>query len=58
MIYIPSFIKISSGIQELKARGYTDTQHGDFISLLLYSQNKESRLKMEYGFMVSTGLVR
>jgi hypothetical protein len=26
MIYIPSFIKIGSGIQKLMGRGYTDTQ--------------------------------
>jgi hypothetical protein len=31
MTYIPSFIKIGSSIQKLK--GYTDTQHGDRISL-------------------------
>jgi hypothetical protein len=33
MIYIPSLIKIGSGI------------HGDLVSLLLFFQNKESRLK-------------
>jgi hypothetical protein len=26
MIYIPSFIRIGSGIQKLTWRGYTDTQ--------------------------------
>jgi hypothetical protein len=36
MIYIPSFIKIISGIQTLMGGGeFTDTQHGDFISVLL-----------------------
>jgi hypothetical protein len=35
MIYIPSFIKIGSGIQKLK-RGFTETQHDDLISLLLF----------------------
>jgi hypothetical protein len=36
MIYIPSFIKISSGIPKLIGEGYTDTQHGDLISLLYF----------------------
>jgi hypothetical protein len=47
MIYIPSLIKIGSGIQKLM-RGVSQThrQHGDFISLLLFFQNKESRPKM------------
>jgi hypothetical protein len=46
MIYVPSFIKIGGGIQKL-IRGYTDTaarQHGDFISLLLFFNNKKSGL--------------
>jgi hypothetical protein len=35
MIYIPSFIKIGSGIQKLiVGGGFTDTQDGDRISLL------------------------
>jgi hypothetical protein len=37
MTYIPSFIKIGSGIQKLMwGRGFTDThrQHGDLIRLL------------------------
>jgi hypothetical protein len=38
MIYIPSFIKIGSGIQNFMATGFTDTQihrqHRDRISLL------------------------
>jgi hypothetical protein len=33
MIYVPSFIKIGSGIQKLKG-GFTDTQDGDRISIL------------------------
>jgi hypothetical protein len=33
MTYIPSFIKIGSGIQKLIG-GYTDTQDGDRVSLL------------------------
>jgi hypothetical protein len=36
MIYIPSFIKIGSGIQQ-----------GDLISLLLFFQNEGSRLIKE-----------
>jgi hypothetical protein len=46
VIYIPSFIKISSGIQKL-IRGDTQAhrQHDDSISLLLFFQNKGSRLK-------------
>jgi hypothetical protein len=53
MIYIPSFVKISSGIQKLivgrEIHRYTDTQtsrqHGDRNSLFLFLQNKESTLK-------------
>jgi hypothetical protein len=41
MIYIPSFVKIGSGIQKF----IHSTQHGDFISLFLYFQSKASRLK-------------
>jgi hypothetical protein len=43
MIYIQSFIKIASGIQ--KFTGGIHRQHGDLISLFLFFQNKESRLK-------------
>jgi hypothetical protein len=46
MIYIPSFIKIGSGIQKLMGgEGYlwTHKQRGDGISLILFFQNKESR---------------
>jgi hypothetical protein len=34
MIYIPSFIKIGSGIQKLIGGIHTHRQHGDRISLL------------------------
>jgi hypothetical protein len=51
---IPSFIKTDSPIQKLiGGGGYTDRhthtyrQQGDLISLLLFYQNKESRLKKE-----------
>jgi hypothetical protein len=43
MMYIPRFIKIGSGIQTLI---WGETQRGDLISLLVFFQNKESRLKM------------
>jgi hypothetical protein len=45
MMFIPSFIKIGSGIRK------TNRQHGDRISLLLFFffQNKESRLKVKVG---------
>jgi hypothetical protein len=46
MIYIPSFIKTGSGIQKL-IRGWGGAQDGDRISLLLFCQNKESRLRNE-----------
>jgi hypothetical protein len=37
MIYIPSFIKIGSSIQNLiRGRGVHRQQHGDLISLLLF----------------------
>jgi hypothetical protein len=46
MIYILSFTKIGSGIQKLTVRdSQTHRQHGDLISLFLFFQNKESRLK-------------
>jgi hypothetical protein len=38
MIYIPSFIKIVSGIQKLMGAGFTDR------SLLSFFKNKEGRL--------------
>jgi hypothetical protein len=47
VIYVPSFIKIGSGIQKLIGgiHRHTHRQQGDLISLLLFFQNKESRLK-------------
>jgi hypothetical protein len=48
MTYIPSLIKIGSGIQKLiGGDSQTHRQHGDLIRLLLFFQNKESRLKKE-----------
>jgi hypothetical protein len=48
MIYIPSFIKINSGIQQLIGGDLqTHRQHGDSMSILLFLQNKESRLNTE-----------
>jgi hypothetical protein len=47
VIYVPSYIKIGSGVQKLM-EGYADTythgQQRDLISLLF--QNKESKLKI------------
>jgi hypothetical protein len=37
MIYISSLLKISSGIQKLRGDTQTHRQHGDRISLLLFS---------------------
>jgi hypothetical protein len=47
MSNIPSFIKISSGIQKLIGGGgdsQTHRQHADLLSLLLFFKNKESML--------------
>jgi hypothetical protein len=46
MVYIPSFIKIGSGLQTLIGE-FTNTNrpHGDLIRLILFFQNKESMLK-------------
>jgi hypothetical protein len=46
MIHIPSFIKMGSGIQQIMG-GDTRIlgQQGDHISLLLFFQKKENRLK-------------
>jgi hypothetical protein len=46
VIYIPSFIMTGSGIHKL-IRG-THRPQGDPISLLLFFQNKESRLKIRH----------
>jgi hypothetical protein len=50
MIHIPSFVKIGSGIEKFDGGGThthskTHRQQGDLVSLLLFFQNKESRLK-------------
>jgi hypothetical protein len=51
MIYVPSFIKIGSGVQKLLGEmhilihRHTHRQQGNLVSLLLFFQNKESRLK-------------
>jgi hypothetical protein len=46
MIYIPSFIKIGSGIQKLiRGDSQTHRKNGNLKSLLFF-QNKESRLKI------------
>jgi hypothetical protein len=45
MIYIPSFMKIGSGIQKLLGGTQTHRQQGDLISLLLFFHNKESKPK-------------
>jgi hypothetical protein len=50
IIYIPCFINICSGIQKLMQGGYRDIHHGDHISLLLFFQNKKSRLNWD-GFV-------
>jgi hypothetical protein len=46
LIYLPSFIKYGSAIQKLIKDG-VHRQHGYLISLLLFFQNKESRLKIK-----------
>jgi hypothetical protein len=49
MMYIPSFVQIGSGLQTfVKGETQTHRQHGDFISLLLFFENKGSRLKMYF----------
>jgi hypothetical protein len=47
MTYIPSFIKIGSGIRKLRRGVHRQShrQHGDLISLPLFFQNKEIWLK-------------
>jgi hypothetical protein len=57
MIYIPSFIKIGSGIQKLIG-GDTQRQHGDRISLLqFFFRNMQSGLKTHLGRRVKCPLV-
>jgi hypothetical protein len=45
LIYISSFIKIGLGIQKLMEGGGVHREHGGLISLILFFQSKESRLK-------------
>jgi hypothetical protein len=45
MIYVPSFIKIVWGIQNL-VQGYTGTRRSDLINTILIFQNKESEVKI------------
>jgi hypothetical protein len=46
VIYIPSFMKIGSGIQKLTRGIHRHTQtECDLRSLVLFFENKESRLK-------------
>jgi hypothetical protein len=48
MIYMPSYIQIVSGIQKLiTGDSQTHRQYGDCISLLLFFQNTDSRLKIQ-----------
>jgi hypothetical protein len=45
VIYVPSFIKIGSGVQNsIRGDTHTHGQQRDLISLLYFFQNKESRL--------------
>jgi hypothetical protein len=47
-IYIQNFVKIGSAIQKfIGGDTQTHRQHGDRISLLLFFQNKENRLKAD-----------
>jgi hypothetical protein len=52
MLYMPSFVNTGSGIEKLVGVGYTDTQNGQLISLVLFFQNKESRLKIKVPTMI------
>jgi phospholipase C len=47
MMYVLKFHEDWLSHSEIDKGGYTDTQHGDHISLLLFFQNKESRLKLK-----------
>jgi hypothetical protein len=46
MIHMPSFIKIGLAIQKLI--GGIHRQHGNRINILLFFQNKESRLRRDH----------
>jgi hypothetical protein len=49
MIYIPSFIKIGSGIQKIIEGGLTDTQTAWIAHKPSFiCQNKERRLKVDF----------
>jgi hypothetical protein len=50
MTSIPNFIKIGSSNHKLIRGIQTHRQHKDLISLLLFYQNKESRLQTESSF--------
>jgi hypothetical protein len=56
MMHIPSFIKTDSAIQKLMG-GDTQihTQQRELINLLLFFQNKESRLKEFHGYRKRDG---
>jgi hypothetical protein len=58
VMYIPSFIKIGSGIQKLMGGGaiHRNRYHGDPISPLSFVQTKESRLQIESAFLVGVRL--
>jgi hypothetical protein len=46
--YIPSVIKIGSGIQNLRGGGIQRHRlHGGLLSLVSFVQNKESKLKIK-----------
>jgi hypothetical protein len=47
MICKPSLIKIGSGFRNLIGGKHTQRQNGDCVSLLLFFQNKEGRLKIQ-----------
>jgi hypothetical protein len=51
VMYIPSFIKIGSSIQILTGKIHRHKQQGNLISLLLFFQNRESRLKIDHMLM-------
>jgi hypothetical protein len=53
MIYVPSFIKIGSGIQKLMGGGYTDRQQGDLISLLYFFNIwKVGKIELKRTFLI------
>jgi hypothetical protein len=46
MIYIPSFVKIGSGIRKL-IRGNTHSQNGDLVKSFFFFQNMRRKLNTE-----------